>query len=102
MVYLQFVLIGLLGANCLPHLVKGLTGEWHMTPFAKPSPPGVNVLWGAANLTVALWLFHAASGERFTFEFALLSFVAGILMTGLSLVKLWKDDPVARGQRSRR
>jgi len=47
--------------NCIPHLASGLRGEPFPTPFARPrgvgnSSPLANVLWGTANLAVALAL----------------------------------------------
>ena len=50
---------GIFLANGVPHFVKGVTGQRHMTPFARSSPAVVNVLWAAANFTVGgvlLWL----------------------------------------------
>jgi hypothetical protein len=55
----KFVILfaaGLVGANAVPHYVKGITGARHMSPFGKPSSAVVNVAWGASNLLGALWL----------------------------------------------
>lgn len=49
---------GLFLTNGVPHFVKGVTGQRHMTPFARSSPAVVNVLWAAANFVVGgvlLW-----------------------------------------------
>jgi hypothetical protein len=59
--YLQLILAGALLCNCIPHLAAGLQGRSFPTPFAKPrgvgrSSASVNVLWGAANLFVGLFL----------------------------------------------
>jgi hypothetical protein len=45
-------------ANCLPHLINGVSGRAFQSPFAKPPGQGlssstVNVLWGFFNLAVA-------------------------------------------------
>jgi hypothetical protein len=52
---------GLFLANCLPHLVMGITGRPFQSPFAKPPGEGlssatVNVIWGMANLVLAYLL----------------------------------------------
>ena len=61
MTYALLVLAGALLCNCIPHLASGLRGEAFPTPFATPpgkglSPPLLNFLWGAANLSLGLWL----------------------------------------------
>ncbi|MEW6644732.1 MAG: hypothetical protein AB1586_29800 [Pseudomonadota bacterium] len=61
MTYALLVLAGALLCNCIPHLTAGLQGAPFPTPFATPrgvgpSPPLVNVLWGAFNLAAALGL----------------------------------------------
>lgn len=61
MTYALLFLAGALLCNCIPHLAAGLRGEAFPTPFASPpgrglSPPLLNFLWGAANLSLGLWL----------------------------------------------
>lgn len=61
--YLLEFLAGALLANCVPHLVHGISGAPFQSPFAKPpgrgeSSPVVNVQWGAANLLGGLLLLH--------------------------------------------
>jgi hypothetical protein len=51
--------------NAIPHIVSGLCGQPFPTPFAKPrgrgdSSPVVNMLWGAFNLIVGLFLLASA------------------------------------------
>lgn len=60
---LQFV-SGLLLANCVPHIVHGMSGASFQTPFASPrgvgeSSPTVNVVWGFFNLAVGFALLSA-------------------------------------------
>jgi hypothetical protein len=48
-------------ANCLPHLMNGISGRPFQSPFASPpgkglSSPTVNVLWGLFNLLLAYLL----------------------------------------------
>ncbi|MBV8971954.1 MAG: hypothetical protein JO290_06645 [Sphingomonadaceae bacterium] len=59
--YALLVLAGALLCNGIPHLAAGLRGEAFPTPFADPpgrglSSPLLNFLWGAANLSIGLWL----------------------------------------------
>lgn len=59
--YALLVLAGALLCNCIPHLAAGLRGEAFPTPLAAPpgkglSSPVLNFLWGAANLSLGLWL----------------------------------------------
>lgn len=46
---LKRFLSGALIANSVPHVVIGLAGQQHMTPFGSESSPSVNVLWGTSN-----------------------------------------------------
>jgi hypothetical protein len=61
--YLLEFLAGALLANCVPHVVQGMSGAPFQSPFAKPpgigeSSPVVNVVWGFANLAGGLLLLH--------------------------------------------
>lgn len=48
---------GMLAANSTPHLATAVTGRRHLTPLAgRNSGPGVNALWGVANLLGGLLL----------------------------------------------
>lgn len=59
---LWYFLAGFTAFNAIPHLVKGITGQKHMTPFAKVSSPVMNVCWAFANVIMALFFFGLASG----------------------------------------
>lgn len=74
--------------NAVPHTVQGVSGQPFPSPFASPpgvglSSPTINVLWGFANLVVALLLLRLggddARGSR-----ALIGGL-GALATGLLL-----------------
>ncbi|BCF94589.1 MULTISPECIES: hypothetical protein [Paraburkholderia] len=59
MQHVWLFLAGALLCNSVPHLSSGLQGHPFPTPFAKPhgvgeSSPLVNILWGFANLALAL------------------------------------------------
>ena len=56
--YVYSFLAGVLGANGVPHFVKGVLGEKHMTPFGRPSSALVNVVWGWVNFVVAALLLY--------------------------------------------
>ena len=97
------VLAGGFAANAIPHLVKGITGERHMTPFRRVSSAPVNVAWAFVNVVVALLLLELAS-RRGIFsppaasELAgprLIAFLAGAFVTALWLARFW-SDPNAR------
>lgn len=60
---LWYFLAGAFGINAVPHLVKGITGQSHMTPFARVSSPVLNIAWAFVNVLVALYLFGMASGD---------------------------------------
>jgi hypothetical protein len=97
------LLAGAVAANAIPHLVKGITGEPHMTPFARRSSPAVNVVWAFVNVFLALLLLQLASRRTiFALPAAgeltgprLFAFLAGALVTALALAMFWKD-PDAR------
>ena len=55
--YLASFFGGFLGANGIPHFVKGVMGQKHMTPFGRPSSAVINVIWGWVNFVVAVGLF---------------------------------------------
>lgn len=40
--------------NSLPHLVKGITGQMHMTPFKRVSSPYLNIVWAFVNIVISL------------------------------------------------
>lgn len=58
-----YFLAGAFAWNGIPHLVKGITGQTHMTPFAKVSSPMLNVVWSIINFVAALYLLGLASAK---------------------------------------
>jgi hypothetical protein len=53
---------GLLVSNSAPHLATAATGRRHLTPLAgRRSGPGVNLVWGLANLVGGLALLRSAA-----------------------------------------
>ena len=56
-------LAGMFLINGIPHLAKGITGQSHLTPFKKPSPAWLNIIWSFVNIYLGL-LFVQLSGRR--------------------------------------
>lgn len=101
MSYVLFFLFGVFAANGVPHFVKGMTGEMHMTPFGKPSSAQVNVIWGVVNFYIAFWLFTWATGYDYRILPASLSVAGGVLAISSLLTRLWSNDDQARGHEIR-
>lgn len=100
---LWYFLAGFFAANGIPHLVKGITGQTHMTPFARVSSPILNVIWAFVNVVIAFWLFGVASGNGgLTPPWAanlsglnLLATLAGAFVCAAWLASFW-SNPNAR------
>jgi len=90
--YVYSFLAGIIGANGIPHFVKGITGQKHQTPFGKPSSAVVNVAWGWVNFVVAgLLVFWGDVHKHLLRAFALLA--VGALIMGLMLAYTWAKHP---------
>lgn len=98
MAYLLFFLAGLFGANGIPHFVKGITGQQHMTPFGKPSSAVVNVIWGIANFAISTMFFYGATGQDYEHMWAVLAGFVGVFFASVSLAMMWRDDARAKGK----
>ena len=100
---LWYFLAGFAGWNAIPHIVKGITGQTHMTPFKRVSSPVLNVAWGFVNVLVSLFLFGVASGRGGLVlpwnaglaGLNLWATLAGALVVGLYLANFW-SNPNAR------
>src|SRR3989344_775844 len=96
---LWYFLAGFFTWNGIPHIVKGITGQKHMTPFAKVSSPVVNVLWGFTNGLIALYLLGVASrmgGLTLPWNanltgMNLIAFLVGALLVGVYLANFWSN-----------
>ena len=90
--YIYSFLAGMLGANGVPHFVKGITGQKHQTPFGRPSSAVVNVLWGWVNFVLAMALLHFAHPRAHELRsFALVAI--GALIVALGLAYTWSNHP---------
>lgn len=98
MAYLLFFLAGLFGANGIPHFIKGVTGQQHMTPFGKPSSAVTNVIWGTTNFLLATMFFYGGLGQDYNHMWAVIAGFLGLLFTSVSLAMLWRGDARARGK----
>ena len=85
-----FFLIGVFAFNGIPHLVKGITGQVHMTPFAQKTSPEVNVLWGIFNFIIAWALWHFAQTDGNDLLQWIAFFVGGAVIS-VNLANFWKD-----------
>lgn len=100
---LWYFLAGAFAWNGIPHLVKGITGQTHMTPFKRVSSPVLNVVWGSVNFITALYLLGLATGSgSLTLPWEanlsgtnLWAFLGGAILTGVYLASFW-SNPKAR------
>lgn len=103
MTLLWYFLAGFFALNALPHLVKGITGQTHMTPFKRVSSPLLNVIWAFVNAFIASYLLGLASGlgglvwpwNAHLTGLNVWAFAAGSLVVSLFLAYFW-SNPNAR------
>ena len=50
--------------NSIPHLVMGISGKKHMTPFKRVSSPMLNIIWAFGNLILATLILGLDSSGR--------------------------------------
>ncbi|MFD1565826.1 hypothetical protein ACFR99_20085 [Haloarchaeobius amylolyticus] len=85
-----FALVGLFGTNAIPHFVRGITGQRHMTPFGSDSSALCNVLWGSTNAAVAgglAWQYRdAIDGVSLATAFA-----SGVALAAV-LASFWSEE----------
>ena len=98
MTYLLFFFASILGTNGIPHFVKGLAGEKHMTPFNKPSGAATNVIWGAFNIFLSVLIFHWAITYSYNFYIASFVVLAAATFGGALQGNYWQNDAKARGR----
>ena len=90
--YLFSFAAGLLGANGVPHFVKGITGQKHQTPYGRPSSAVVNVVWGWINFVVAaLLIYFGHVHPHLLRSFMLVAL--GALVMALLLANVWSKHP---------
>ncbi len=80
--------------NAIPHLVQGICGIKHMTPFSVLSSPAVNVIWAWLNLLAGGWLLKLSQPGSWTARTWGL-FCAGGFIISIYLAIFW-TNPDAR------
>lgn len=96
---LWYFFAGFFAWNGIPHMVKGITGQTHMTPFARVSSPVLNVIWGFCNVVTTLFVLGLASGnggltlpwDANLTGINLWVFLAGALIVGVFLASFWSN-----------
>ncbi len=83
--------------NAIPHLVKGIAGDKHMTPFKRVSSPHLNIFWSFANLVIGVLLLGFDTQGRLNFPSGtnFWIFLLGGFLLSLTAAKLF-DGPNAR------
>jgi len=78
--------------NGIPHIIKGITGQQHQTPFGKPSSAIVNVVWGWVNLIIGTIFLYLA--DIHASDYVAISFFALIaLLKALGSARNWSKHP---------
>lgn len=103
MFLIWYFFAGFFAFNGIPHLVKGITGQSHMTPFKKVSSPMLNVIWSFINEIIAIYILGLAVGTGTLTLFwnanlsgiNLWAFLAGGFMCAIWLASFW-SNPKAR------
>jgi len=90
--YVYSFLAGVIGANGVPHFIKGITGQKHQTPFGRPSSAMVNVAWGWVNFLVAALLIYWGDVHRHILR-AFACVAVGALLIALLLAYTWSKHP---------
>ena len=80
--------------NATPHLVQGICGKRHMSPFSVESHAVTNVLWAWTNLVAGVLIGRACHWEAWAAS-SWIAFGAGGLSVSLYLALFW-SNPNAR------
>ncbi|MCX7928614.1 MAG: hypothetical protein N2558_02930 [Patescibacteria group bacterium] len=85
---------GLFLFNSLPHLIKGVIGQSHMTPFKRVSSPYLNLAWAFLNIGISLVLVETdqqAECSKFLSGWSLLSFFVGGIFISFANAQLFSN-----------
>jgi len=96
--FIYAFLAGLFLTNSIPHLIKGISGQTHMTPFKRVSPAWLNIVWAFINIYLGLLFLHLSGGhigDITRFDLFAWSFLIGALFISLADASLF-SDPNAR------
>jgi len=94
MLWISAFLCGMFAFNALPHLIRGIAGQRHMTPFGRSSSAMVNVIWAWVNLALAAAFFTGGWGTDWGVSHWILFMLAGLVIS-TSLAIFW-SNPDAR------
>lgn len=88
-----YFLSGAFAFNSLPHLISGVIGNKHMTPFGKDSSAILNVGWGFLNLSVSVLVLSFVTGnlELPSFPEGAAAFLVGGLFMSLMDANLFSN-----------
>jgi len=81
---------GILLLNAVPHLVQGICGESHMTPFGVESSAAVNVIWAWVNLIIGGLILKLSKPKEWTPRFWVAFSLGGFILS-LSLAFFWSN-----------
>lgn len=76
--------------NAIPHLVQGICGKSHMTPFSRKSSPATNIIWGWINLLTGGWLLTILDSKILMWGNIAVFCLGGFLIS-LFLSIFWSD-----------
>ncbi|MDQ7783990.1 MAG: hypothetical protein RDU20_13995 [Desulfomonilaceae bacterium] len=80
--------------NAIPHLVRGICGKRHMTPFNVSSGPATNVVWAWINLAAGGVIWKSFVHGTPTLSIWVAMGIGGFI-TSLGLAIFW-TNPKAR------
>ncbi len=88
-----YFLSGMFAFNSLPHLISGVIGNKHMTPFGKDSSAVLNVGWGFLNLSVSVLVLSLVTGnlQLPSFPQGIAAFLVGGLVLSLMAANMFSN-----------
>ena len=88
---IRYFFAGMFLFNGIPHLVKGITGEKHMTPFKKVSSPLLNIVWAFVNFVLGMVIlgFDSAGIPNWPTGLNFWAFLAGGFALALTAAMLF-------------
>lgn len=86
--------LGLFFFNAIPHLVRGICGKSHMTPFRQKSGPLLNVVWAWVNIIIGVLILKGCRLQVWGWG-EWVAFGIGGFVISVSLAIFWAN-PEAR------
>ena len=94
----KYFLAGMFLFNGIPHFVRGITGEKHMTPFKRVSSAHLNVFWAFINFVLGFLILGfdpVTRAPKWPTGINFWVFLAGGFVLALTCAQLW-SNPDAR------